>query len=89
MDSSRILELAGEISKFSNIIHGHLVARNLPFPTFSPELATPLPEELAKAQDAILDATSELHDLLMPPVSALHTNGNVSKVMILRSSILS
>jgi len=78
MASSRILELANEISKFTSIVHNHLVSQNLPFPSFSPDFTEPFPEELAEAQDAILDATAELHDLLIPPISALHINGNVN-----------
>jgi len=78
MASSRILELAKKISDSTSIVHNHLESNKLPFPSFSPDFTEPLPEELSKAQDAILDATAELHDLLMPPISALHINGNVS-----------
>ncbi|KAH6663535.1 S-adenosyl-L-methionine-dependent methyltransferase [Halenospora varia] len=41
--------------------------------------------ELAKAQDAVLDATSELNDLLMPPISALHINGNAQNLISLNA----
>jgi hypothetical protein len=77
MSSSRILELAATISKSTAIIQDHLTSRNLPSPSFSPD-AESLPEELAQAQDAVLDATSELHDLLLPSFGALHMSGNVS-----------
>lgn len=77
MASSRILDLANTIHKSTSTVHDHLVSQNLPFPSFSPEVSVPLPEELIDAQNAIIDATAELHDLLMPPISALHINGNV------------
>ena len=79
MASSRILDLAAIISSSTATIHNYSVSRNLSFPSFEPHAANPLPEELAEAQDAVLDATSELHDLLMPPINALHSNSNVGE----------
>jgi hypothetical protein len=79
MTSSRILDLANAIKKNTSIIHTHLASQNVPFPSFSSGAKYIIPEELAAAQDAVLDATSELHDLLLPPMSALHLNGNVSR----------
>jgi hypothetical protein len=77
MAPSRILDLAAIISSSTATIHNYLASRDLPFPSFEPHASNPLSEELAQVQDAVLDATSELHDLLMPPINALHTNGNV------------
>ena len=79
MASSRIRDLAAIISSSTVTIHNFLASRDLPFPSFEPDATSPLPEELAEVQDAVLDATSELHDLLMPPINALHTNGNVGE----------
>ncbi|TVY30375.1 O-methyltransferase [Lachnellula hyalina] len=81
MASSRILELANGIGKFTSLIHDHLASHDLQFPSFSPDASGTLPEELLKAQDAVLNDTAELHDLLMPPISALHINGNVQNLV--------
>ncbi|KAH8588162.1 sterigmatocystin 8-O-methyltransferase [Bisporella sp. PMI_857] len=83
MASSRILDLANKINESTRVIHNHLASQNLPFPSFSPRAIDPLPEELAKAQDAVLDATSELHDLLMPPITAIHIDGNAQNIVSL------
>ncbi|TVY36627.1 O-methyltransferase [Lachnellula occidentalis] len=81
MASSRILELANDIGKFTSLIHDHLALHDLQFPSFNPDTPGTLPDELLKAQDAVLDATAELHDLLMPPISALHINGNAQNLV--------
>jgi len=83
MATSRILTLANAINKSTVIIHDHLVSKNIPFPSFSPDVTTPLPGDLTEARDAVLDAASELIDLLIPPLSALHINGSVSQNMLL------
>jgi hypothetical protein len=82
MASSRILDLANAINKNTSIIHTYLASQNIPFPSFSPGAKYTIPEELAAAQDAVLDATSELQDLLLPPMSALHLKGNVSRTVV-------
>lgn len=73
MASTRLLELAEIISSATTSIHKYLISQNLPYPSFEPN-APPLlliPEEVAKWQDAVVDATSELYDLLVNPISAM------------------
>jgi hypothetical protein len=77
--TSRILELANSISEKTSIIHQYLLQNNLPFPSFAYDAINSLPKELVKAQDAVLDATSELNDVLMPQISAFNIDGNVSQ----------
>lgn len=77
--TSRILELAAIISTSTATIQNYLATRHLPLPSFDPHATHPLPEELAEAQDAVLDATAELHDIMMPAINALHSNGNVGR----------
>ena len=78
MEVQRLRELASAISQHVNKIEKHLESKSLPYPSFEAG-AAPLPEELVEAQDAVLHATGELHDLLMDPVNALHSYGNVRR----------
>ena len=79
--SSRILELAETISKYSSTIHQFLDENNLPFPSFLADGTTGIPTELSEAQDAIIDATTELRDLLVPPRTNLYHYGAVSSTL--------
>jgi hypothetical protein len=77
MEIPRILELSNIISKSVTALHGYLAARGLPFPSFDADAVTILPTEVSEAQDAVLDATSELHDLLLGPLNILQNHGSV------------
>ena len=70
--ASRILELADKISAFAIQIQEILDARHLPCPSFAEDASSSLPEEARDAQDIVLDATAELHDLLLEPVDLIH-----------------
>ncbi len=73
MEASRILQLSESIAKCTAAIHEVLTVRGLPLPSFEPGAPDCLPEELSTAQDAVLDATSELHDLLLGPFNTLES----------------
>jgi hypothetical protein len=72
MDTPRILELANSISSSVARIQEALSARNLPSPSFDENAPWALPKDLADAQEAVLEATSELRDLLQDPISLIH-----------------
>ena len=78
MNTSRILELAAAINKATETIHKTLVDKGQGTPSFDPDAAQVLPAELTEAQDAVLDATAELHDLLLGPFNLLYRYGGVS-----------
>jgi len=85
MNTSRILELSAIIRDQTEAIHKHLAQNGLPFPTFKTNGSTGLPENLADAKDAVLDATSELHDLLMAPMDLIASQGNHNNMAILQA----
>ncbi len=88
METSRILELAATIQKSVTAIHNKLAEGALPFPSFEVNASTSLPEELSQDQDVVLDATAELHDLLLEPLNLLFQHGGVSVARGLRASYI-
>lgn len=82
MNTSRLLELSIIIQNSVEIIHNHLSLNSLPFPTFDKRGFTSLPDNLSAAKDAVLDASAELHDLLMAPIDLVATIANVSPLPI-------
>lgn len=77
MHSSRILELASAISTSVGSINEYLELKGLPTPSFDPDAPRSLPDEIDAARNAVLDATLELHDLLLEPADLLRTFGSV------------
>jgi hypothetical protein len=73
----RIVELANTIGASVGKIQEVLSAQNLSV-SFDEDALSLLLLELSDAQDAVLDATAELHDLLMEPMSLIHGHGGVS-----------
>ncbi|KAH8646476.1 S-adenosyl-L-methionine-dependent methyltransferase [Tricladium varicosporioides] len=71
----RILELAGTITASVAKIQQVLTEKGLPSPSFDEDAMQSLPLEASDAQDAVLDATAELYDLLMEPMGLIHGHG--------------
>ncbi|KAI0394506.1 sterigmatocystin 8-O-methyltransferase [Xylariaceae sp. FL0594] len=71
----RIAQLADLISSSVSKLQEILSSQNAPFPSFDEDAALELPKEGADVQDAIIDSTTELRDLLLDPVSLLLLNG--------------
>ncbi|KAI0181156.1 sterigmatocystin 8-O-methyltransferase [Hypoxylon sp. FL1284] len=66
---SRIVQLPRTISESVSQLDEALLKQNLPSPSFDENSPlTPLPASVWDFQNAVLDATSELHDLLLEPV---------------------
>jgi hypothetical protein len=79
---SRIVELANAISKSVASIQKTLDAEGSPSPSFDEDSSFHLPLETSKDRDILLDATAELHDLLLEPLNLIHRHGGVSKIVI-------
>lgn len=75
--TSRILQLADTITTSVAKIQEVLTAKNLPSPSFDEDGPQLLPQEVSDAQDAVLDATAELRDLLTEPMTLIHGHGAV------------
>ena len=75
--SARILELSSLISTATQQLHDSLIAQNLPLPSFEEDVTLTLPSNLDAGRDTLLDATSELHDLLYGFQNLLSSYGSV------------
>ncbi|KAF4633293.1 hypothetical protein G7Y89_g4831 [Cudoniella acicularis] len=89
----RIVHLAAIIGDSVTKIHEVLSAQNVPTPSFDEDTPTSLPKEVSDAQDAVLDATAELFDLLLEPLTLVYKyhghNNSVCLQAIARFSIAS
>jgi len=82
MTDSRIIELARVISKHTSSIDDSLSARGLPKPSFDYDASNHFPPDLTTSFDAVLDATQELHDLLLAPMSLIQRKSSVRDPII-------
>lgn len=64
----RIVELAAQISTSVNELQERLTAQGAPSPSWDEDSPEALPDDVSHLQDAVLDATAELHELLMEPL---------------------
>lgn len=75
----RIVQLANAISKSVSSIQRTLHAEGIASPSFDEDASFYLPLEASKDHDIVLDATAELHDLLLEPLNLIHKHGAVSE----------
>ena len=75
---SRLRQLADTISASVRKIEEGLSAKGIATPSFDQDASFNIPLELSTDHDAVLDATAELHDLLLEPLNLVHRHGGVS-----------
>ena len=64
----KILALAAKIGTAAKELQDQLVSQGLPSPTWDENSPLSLPDDVSHLRDDLLDATSELHELLMEPM---------------------
>lgn len=64
----RIVELAAQISSSVTELQARLTAQGAPSPSWAEDSPESLPADVASLQDAVLDASAELHELLLEPL---------------------
>lgn len=62
---SRIVQLKNTIGASVSKIEDYLSAKGIASPSFDEDASFNMPVEIAADHDAVLDATAELHDLLL------------------------
>lgn len=79
---TRIAELALIISTNTEQVDAHLARRGLPSPSFDPDspAGTLRDSQIVAARLAILEATDELHALMLGPVELLTRQQPVSTI---------
>lgn len=74
MASSRILELANSIQVNTSKVDQHFSAHGIPTPSF--DIDTPLeldlPNDIAACRSTIIEATEELHSLMLGPIQTVN-----------------
>ncbi|KAK7977033.1 S-adenosyl-L-methionine-dependent methyltransferase [Apiospora saccharicola] len=80
-NTPKMVALAAKISETVTELQQRLAAQGLPSPSFSEDAPETLPAELAHLQDAVVDATSELHDMLLNPISLLFQSSAISNLV--------
>ena len=75
MATSRISELASLIATSTADVESHLASKGLSAPTFDAEVSSHaiLDDRIAVSRQVILEATDELHSLMLGPVGILTT----------------
>ncbi len=81
----RIVELAAQISTSVAQLQEQLSAQGAPTPSFAEDNPETLPANVSHLKDAVLDATAELHELLLDPILLLFKFASVSLPLTLDS----
>lgn len=76
--SPQIVALADKISTAVAELQGLLSAQGVPSPSWAENNPECLPANVASLQDTVLDATAELHELLLEPFSLVFKFAAVS-----------
>lgn len=67
----RIVELAAQISTSVTELQERLAAQGAPSPSWAEDSPESLPADVSNLQDVVLDATAELHELLLDPLMVI------------------
>jgi len=79
----RIVELAAKISSSVVQLQHQLEVKGTPTPSFSEDQPESLPADVADLKNAVLDATAELHELLLDPLMLLFKFAGVCFILLL------
>jgi hypothetical protein len=71
-NTPRIVELAAQISSSVTELQERLSARGIPSPSFAEDSPQDFPADLESLRDGVVDATAELHELLLDPLQLLY-----------------
>lgn len=70
-NTPRIIELAAQISSSTTQLQEKLAAQGVSTPSFAEDSPENLPADVSALRNAVLDATAELHELLLDPMALL------------------
>ncbi|KAI0476619.1 O-methyltransferase-domain-containing protein [Xylariaceae sp. FL0804] len=82
---TRIVQLAETIGAATLQLQEVLSKHGAPTPSFDENVSVTYPEAAVQARDAVLDATAELHDMLMEPMALLLEAGAHSNMVSLQA----
>ncbi|KAK7750848.1 hypothetical protein SLS62_007247 [Diatrype stigma] len=79
----RMVELASKISSSVAELQELLSAQGEPAPSFDEDSPPTLPDGAGRIQDAVLDATLELHEMLLEPMSLIYKFAGLANLVSL------
>ncbi|KAI1809228.1 S-adenosyl-L-methionine-dependent methyltransferase [Poronia punctata] len=82
---SKLLSLAKTISASVAKIEEALSAEEIPSPSFDQDSIFNIPVTVSRDRDIVLDATAELHDLLLEPLNLISKNGGHHNAVCLQA----
>lgn len=74
----RIIELAAKISTSVSELHACLSAQGIESPSFAEDSPPTLPSDVHHLRDDVLDATAELHEVLLEPLMLIYKFAGVA-----------
>lgn len=77
----RIVELAAQISSSVAQLQEQLSVGGLPSPSFDENFVGNYPANVTELRDAVLDATAELHEILLDPIMVLFKFASISNLV--------
>ncbi|VUC36746.1 unnamed protein product [Clonostachys rosea] len=80
-NTPRIVELAAQISSSVTELQERLSAQGISSPTFAEDSPQGFPADMTPLRDALLDATAELHELLLDPLQLLYKFASISNLV--------
>ncbi|KAI0179724.1 sterigmatocystin 8-O-methyltransferase [Hypoxylon sp. FL1284] len=80
-DTPRIVALAAQIGTSVAELQGRLSAQGVPSPSFAEDSPNGLPDDVSHLRDAVLDATAELHELLLDPLMLVFKFASISNLV--------
>lgn len=83
-NTPRIVELAAQISSSVIELQERLSAQGIPSPSFAEDNPQDFPADVDSLRDAVLDATAELHELLLDPLQLLYKFASVYTFLVLQ-----
>ncbi|OAG01869.1 putative Sterigmatocystin 8-O-methyltransferase [Paraphaeosphaeria sporulosa] len=79
----RIIELAAQISSSVTKLQDKLSAQGAATPSFAENGPEVLPDDVSSLKDAVLDATAELHEILLDPLFVLFKFASIENLVTL------
>ncbi|KAI2468973.1 S-adenosyl-L-methionine-dependent methyltransferase [Annulohypoxylon bovei var. microspora] len=81
----RIVELAERITEAVGRLQGIFVDKGLQMPSFNEDASSEMPLEAFDARDVVLDASAEIYDILLDPLTLILKRGSYNNMVSLQA----
>ncbi|KAI1075566.1 S-adenosyl-L-methionine-dependent methyltransferase [Whalleya microplaca] len=84
-DKPRIVELAERITEAVGRLQGIFVEKGLQMPSFDEDASSEMPLEAFDVRDAVLDASTEIYDIFLDPLTLMLKRGSYNNMVSLQA----